>query len=45
MSTETMAEGLAVLFTQARVQLDNKLWLIDLGHDYNMEFSIPPREC
>ena len=33
------------LFAQARVHCDNKLGQIGLSHDYNMSFSILPRDC
>ena len=38
-------EARAVLFAQARVHCDNKPRQIGLNHDYNMTFSISPREC
>ena len=39
----TMHEG--VLFAQAWVHGDNQPRQIGLNHDYNMTFSISPREC
>ena len=39
-----LSEGFDVLFAQARVHWDNKPRQIGLNHDYNMTFSISPRE-
>ena len=40
-----LAKGFGVLFAQARVHCDNRPRQIGLNHNYNMTFSISPREC
>ena len=40
-----LASGFDALFVQDRVYCDNKSRQIGLNHNYNMAFSIYPREC
>ena len=42
---ETGSQIPNILFAQARGHCDNKPRQIGLNHDYNMTFSISPREC
>ena len=40
-----LTRAIWLLFAQARVDWDNKPQQIGLNYDYNMTFSISPREC